>query len=153
MSLSEETRKKISEKLKGRVKDSSWRTCECCGTEFVNDLKKGRKIRCKSCRRQVSRVQETTDLMLMDLPKRTITKILQRANLSCAICGWDEARCDIHHIVEQAKGGSDDPSNLICVCPNHHRVIHNNKTYNVDELQELSLEKTFSNWKDFYDPR
>ena len=51
-------------------------------------------------------------------PKRTITKILRRANIKCSICGWNESTCDIHHIIHKKDGGSDNMDNLIVVCPN-----------------------------------
>ena len=37
----------------------------------------------------------------------------------CNICGWKYV-FDIHHI-------SKNPNKLICLCPNHHQLIHRNK--------------------------
>ena len=52
----------------------------------------------------------------------------------CAVCGWHLSKahyhsqmsggCEIHHITPSAKGGSDDYSNLILICPNCHREAH-----------------------------
>lgn len=64
----------------------------------------------------------------------------------------NESTCDIHHIIEKSNGGTDDVSNLIIVCPNHHRIIHTNKCYSVEYLQNLSIKNTFNNWKDYYHP-
>jgi len=88
------------------------------------------------------------------LSKRTVSKILSRANCSCSLCNWNEAHCDIHHIVPKKKGGKDTMDNLICVCPNCHRKLHQygEKFKTVSELKEKSLEKTLPNWKDFYNP-
>lgn len=43
-------------------------------------------------------------------------------------------------------------NNLIYVCPNCHRCIHQlgERFKTKEELYELSLDKTFPNWKDFY---
>lgn len=41
----------------------------------------------------------------------------------CQLCGWDRAPNDLCHVVDRADGGSDDPSNLILLCPNHHRLF------------------------------
>jgi DNA-directed RNA polymerase subunit RPC12/RpoP len=149
MPLSEETKKKISEKLKGRTYERALRTCEKCGVDFKNDIKKGRPIRCKDCRRKVVREKEN-GAGLLDLSSRTVTKILKRSKIGCAICGWNESTCDIHHIVERSKGGTNELNNLICVCPNHHRVIHNEAKFSIEELQSMSLEKTLPNWREFY---
>lgn len=45
----------------------------------------------------------------------------------CKICGWKEGRCDIHHIVERKDGGTNDITNLVLLCPNHHRLWHEGK--------------------------
>lgn len=40
----------------------------------------------------------------------------------CAICGFDEV-VEIHHIVPRSLGGTDEPSNVIVLCPNHHALV------------------------------
>ncbi len=52
--------------------------------------------------------------------------LLDRGN-KCLKCGWSKGRCDIHHVVQKADGGTDNEDNLIIVCPNCHRLIHENK--------------------------
>lgn len=39
----------------------------------------------------------------------------------CTICGWGIS-VDVHHI--DGDHNNDDPSNLIPLCPNHHRMAH-----------------------------
>ena len=34
---------------------------------------------------------------------------------------------EVHHLHRLADGGADDPSNTVCVCPNHHRALHHSK--------------------------
>lgn len=84
---------------------------------------------------------------ILDLSKRTITKILRRANQGCMICGWNEATCDIHHIQPKKNGGTDDNSNLIVVCPNCHRKIHDHK---LTVPNDVNIEVLFKNWTDYY---
>lgn len=84
---------------------------------------------------------------IFDMSKRTISKILQRSNQSCMICGWKEASCDIHHIKPRKAGGTDDNFNLVIVCPNCHRKIHNNK---LCVLPEVNIENLFNNWASYY---
>jgi predicted HNH restriction endonuclease len=42
----------------------------------------------------------------------------------CEICGWDKARCDVHHRKPKSKGGLHTIRNAIVLCPNCHRVTH-----------------------------
>jgi predicted nucleic acid-binding Zn ribbon protein len=90
----------------------------------------------------------------LNLSKRTIGKILSRANCVCSICGWNEASCDLHHITPRGKGGTDQFTNLICVCPNCHRKlhVHGERFVTKDELHAKSLQITLPNWIDFYNP-
>ena len=40
----------------------------------------------------------------------------------CAICGFDKV-VDLHHLDENKKNNGRD--NLIGLCPNHHKMLHN----------------------------
>lgn len=42
----------------------------------------------------------------------------------CERCGWDKARCDVHHRKPKANGGLHTIANAIVLCPNCHRVEH-----------------------------
>ena len=42
----------------------------------------------------------------------------------CENCGWDKARCDVHHKVKKSVGGLHIISNGLVVCPNCHRIEH-----------------------------
>lgn len=98
--------------------------------------KKGRK-------NQIKKVPKS----ILDLSKRTISKILKRANQGCMICGWNEATCDIHHIIPKKQGGSNNNENLIVICPNCHRKVHN-KILQIP--QNVNIETLFKNWTDYY---
>jgi hypothetical protein len=45
---------------------------------------------------------------------------------ACEICGWNETVCDAHHLVPRKSGGLNTVKNSIVLCPNHHRLAHNN---------------------------
>ena len=151
--ISKETKTKISNSLKGkpstRRKVIYTHICEKCGDDFNGYVRKDRKKYCSECKRKVVKVKDDASNIL-ELSKRTITKILKRSNVGCAICGWNESTNDIHHIVNRSHGGSDNNDNLIIVCPNHHRIIHTNKTYSNEYLFNLSIDKTFKDWKKYY---
>ena len=42
----------------------------------------------------------------------------------CQKCGWDKARCDVHHKIEKSKGGLNTLDNAQILCPNCHREHH-----------------------------
>jgi 5-methylcytosine-specific restriction enzyme A len=48
----------------------------------------------------------------------------------CQLCAFDSpvvyrvASAESHHIVYRSRGGDDDLTNMVLVCPNHHTVIH-----------------------------
>ena len=57
--------------------------------------------------------------------------IKERANYICQLCnelGFEKEDgtryAEVHHIEELGKSGPDIPSNMICVCPKCHRIIH-----------------------------
>ena len=45
----------------------------------------------------------------------------------CIICGWDEASCDVCHIIPKREGGTDSLDNVVILCPNHHRMLDEGK--------------------------
>ena len=55
----------------------------------------------------------------------------------CAICGWNEMTCDVHHIEPKKKSNDHDLTNLIILCPNHHRMSGSkNPKISKDELRK-----------------
>lgn len=72
----------------------------------------------------------------LKLGMRTIKKVITNLGLGCSNCGWNLAPCDVHHIVEQRNGGSDEHSNLTLLCPNCHRLAHAGKIRTFKSLEE-----------------
>lgn len=54
--------------------------------------------------------------------------VIRKYGPKCQICGWDKARCDVHHIVPRSNGGKNTVNNGMVLCPNCHRVEHESKT-------------------------
>lgn len=50
-------------------------------------------------------------------------KRINEAGYACEVCGEDMI-WDFHHIKERNEGGTDEPSNLTVLCPNHHHALH-----------------------------
>lgn len=53
---------------------------------------------------------------------------------SCFVCGFWGPGLDRHHLIRRTDGGSDDPSNLVWLCSNHHRMLHSNLAHFEDGL-------------------
>src|SRR5688500_11592909 len=70
----------------------------------------------------------------MAIPQKTRDALLVEARHRCTICS--EKCFELHHIVEQAEGGSDDPDNLIVLCPNcHQHRYHRSGEFTRDQLR------------------
>lgn len=69
--------------------------------------------------------------------------------LGCSNCGWDKTACDAHHIKPRSRGGSDSYSNLTYLCPNCHRLAHNEKLSTFTTIAEQVKDK----WEEFLSER
>jgi hypothetical protein len=70
----------------------------------------------------------------MTIPKSVRDSLLVEARHRCTICG--EKCFEIHHIIEQAQGGPDEPENLIVLCPNcHQQRYHRSGEFTQDQLR------------------
>lgn len=51
--------------------------------------------------------------------------VLNRDNYTCQCCKTKKGTLHVHHIVYRSNGGSDKMDNLITLCENCHRKLHN----------------------------
>ena len=49
-----------------------------------------------------------------------------RDNYVCQVCGRRD-HIEGHHIIDVAFGGAADPDNIVALCHNHHRAVHDGK--------------------------
>lgn len=60
-----------------------------------------------------------------NLPLPTRVAVLTESGYRCAVPTCRQILAlDLHHIWEVSKGGKDDPSNLIALCPTCHALYH-----------------------------
>lgn len=96
--------------------------CKHCGQSF-NSASKNAKYCSNSCKQKNYREKQKS----LNLEAKSIKyyyKIFK--DIPCEICSWKETSRDLHHIIEVSEGGLTEINNLISVCPNCHRMIHNN---------------------------
>lgn len=60
-----------------------------------------------------------------NIPPATRRAVLHRDGLRCVVPG---CRCrlwlDVHHLRARASGGTHDEANLVTLCSQHHRLVH-----------------------------
>ncbi len=73
-------------------------------------------------------------------------RVLQRAKGKCEWCGdigftMADGRVylETHHVIPLAEHGADTESNVVALCPNHHRVAHYGA--NKSEMREMLLRR------------
>ena len=57
------------------------------------------------------------------ITKEVRKAIYKREGYECAVCG-STRQLEIHHVIKRSRGGSDAPSNLVCLCHLCHCAIH-----------------------------
>jgi hypothetical protein len=116
--------------------------CRCeCGKESVknsNSLKCGSVKSCGCLRKDASLKRRTENGVWNEGKSYSINRgehcyktrhswakaVVKYYGNKCQACGWNKARCDAHHVVEKAEGGTHTISNGRVLCPNCHRIHH-----------------------------
>lgn len=89
----------------------------------------------------INNPQTKNEKILEDLPKEKLIKIIlkekthkeyayqrkafEKYGRKCAVCGETKGQIDIHHI--DGNHNNNELSNLMVLCPKHHREIHKQK--------------------------
>ena len=77
--------------------------------------------------------EERVRYLFMQAIKRDpklVQSMRERYQGRCQICIWEPRMiygpdiCETHHIQWLSRGGDDVESNMVLLCPNHHRAIH-----------------------------
>jgi hypothetical protein len=73
-----------------------------------------------------------------------VTKLVNDSDWKCCMC-WDSSKEQpvvIHHIIEHAKTGNDNYSNLVLLCLHHHELAHSIWKISRHPLPPALLRKT-----------
>jgi len=62
---------------------------------------------------------------------KTRKAVYARDDYSCVLCR-DNRAIHLHHFIPRGSGGHDFESNLVCLCPTCHRVVHGEYEYSHD---------------------
>lgn len=113
------------ERSKRGLVPSKEKICQDCGVDISN-YGKGNFRKCNECKEKKEKVtrkryaERNKDPNSLSALKRKVNK----TNKGCSLCGWNEARCDIHHINGRKIPDPHNHKNLTVTCPNCHRMIH-----------------------------
>lgn len=113
--------------------------CKHCGKDFMS-ASPNAKYCSDSCKQKNYRAQQKS-LSEDSSSIKVFYKIFEM--IPCELCKWDKTSRDLHHITEVSNGGTNELDNLISVCPNCHRLIHNN-LISKDDLIKIVENRTIS---------
>lgn len=113
--------------------------CKHCGRDFKS-ASKNAKYCSDSCKQKNYRAKQR-EVSKNDIPIKTLYSIFE--DVPCEICGWNKTARDLHHILEVSKNGKNKLENIVCVCPNCHRMIHTN-LISEDDLLKVVKSRTIS---------
>jgi 5-methylcytosine-specific restriction protein A len=77
--------------------------------------------------------EERREYLITEVLRRDrdlVTELRDLYSGECQICGWAPVSsygaelCEAHHVRWLSRGGEDALTNLVLICPNHHRAIH-----------------------------
>ena len=92
-------------------------------SEFIEQ-----NIELSNGQRVVKRIEVFISRVIRDT--KISKQIKKRYNYECQICGLSISTnteagkyVEAAHIKPIAKGGNDNPNNIICLCPNHHTML------------------------------
>lgn len=91
-----------------------WNDCQNC-SDFI--LVRNRPIKKKSNKR-------------ITVTEETYNKVMQRDNYKCRLLDCTcYGKLELHHIKyrSEAKDLINEPTNCICLCTFHHKLVHSNK--------------------------
>jgi len=110
--------------------------CECCSTEFIFEGRVGSKAFGKArfcsrkCANSTGGIAKATKHH-GDSKAHYRTVAFRHRDKKCYACGHDRI-IEVHHL--DGDHENNDPSNLIPLCPTHHKMVHSKWKHEVDEL-------------------
>ena len=113
------------------------KTCKVCGNP-IPDTRTSHNIKycSEKCARTAGAKQRTSYISKKANHINAVSQLVYKAyDRKCAICGWQATPelikvngkyqyshgNEIHHIIPASEGGLEEDSNLILLCPNHHK--------------------------------
>jgi len=108
--------------------------CLICGALFIYNLSmRPNAVACSKACRSIWHGQQATGKLFKYGNYSCVQTFRQMARKiflpECAICGWNDASCDVCHIIASKNGGEDTFDNVVLLCPNHHRVYDAGKIH------------------------
>jgi len=89
------------------------------------------------------RIGQKSNRLLIELRKKVEKMKVKKPTSKkdkCYICGRQN-HLTLHHLIPKSLGGSDAPSNLVCLCENCHAKLHLLISSLVQMLQQEQQDK------------
>ncbi len=102
----------------GTAMASYTKTCVVCGKQFSST--RPTRVACSDKCQEFHRQNKAKRITSVTKKKKKLIK--ERGNC-CQLCGAT-GTLHAHHIKPMSRGGSDDASNLLLVCPSCHKKFH-----------------------------
>lgn len=77
---------------------------------------------------------------MADIPQQLVDSIMVKGGRRCCVCRrFRPTKLQVHHILEQSKGGTDEEDNLMPICLMCHSDVHSHvpfsRRFTVEELK------------------
>jgi hypothetical protein len=110
--------------------------CECCGTNFVFEgrIRSRTFEKARFCSRKCANStggKAKAKKHHSDSTANYRTVAFRYRDKKCYACGHDRI-LEVHHI--DGDHDNNDPTNLIPLCPTHHKMMHSRWNYEVSNL-------------------
>ena len=106
------------------VQSNNFRSGAKKGTQSCGCLRSEVSAKTKRVWNAGSTYQNHSDDQVFKNRKAWAKAVRRACGNACNRCGWDKAKCDVHHVIPRSVGGLNTLSNGEVICPNCHRVEH-----------------------------
>lgn len=61
---------------------------------------------------------------MSQIEKKTRNQLIREAGGKCSFPGCSSTNVQIHHVIKKSQMGTNEPTNLLVLCYDHHEMAH-----------------------------